>query len=75
MPRMIAHSPAELELLDVIALPVTPPATSPQPLRWRLATRIAFRLCFLYFSLYVLTTQMLNALFNNLPLPSLGAPG
>ena len=26
--------------------------------RWNLATRIAFRFAFLYFSLYVVTTQM-----------------
>jgi len=30
--------------------------------RWRLITRIAFRLCFIYFGLYILLTQMLQAM-------------
>jgi hypothetical protein len=30
---------------------------------WRLPTRLAFRFCFLYFGLYVVTTQMLGGLF------------
>jgi hypothetical protein len=30
--------------------------------RWNLVTRIAFRFCLLYFTLYVLTTQMLSGL-------------
>src|SRR6185503_7134600 len=29
---------------------------------WRLATRIAFRFCFVYFGLYVLTTQMVTSM-------------
>jgi hypothetical protein len=42
-----------------IADAVSEPETQP---RWSLATRIAFRLCFLYFSLYVVSTQMLGGL-------------
>jgi hypothetical protein len=42
-----------------IAAAVSEPESQP---RWSLVTRIAFRLCFLYFSLYVLSTQMLGAL-------------
>lgn len=37
------------------------PAVEDKP-RWNLATRIAFRFSFLYFTLYVLTTQMLGGL-------------
>jgi hypothetical protein len=33
-----------------------------RPARWSLSARLAFRLCFVYFSLYVLTTQMLGAM-------------
>jgi hypothetical protein len=32
------------------------------PFHWRLVTKIAFRFCFLYFILYVLSTQMLRAM-------------
>jgi hypothetical protein len=39
--------------------------------RWSLATRIAFRLCFVYFGLYVLTTQMLAGM---LPFPAFRIP-
>jgi hypothetical protein len=34
--------------------------------RWRLATRIAFRFCLVYFSLYVLLTQILSTLLTSL---------
>jgi hypothetical protein len=34
----------------------------PEPRRWSAATRIAFRFSFLYFGLYVLTTQMFNGM-------------
>ena len=43
-------------MLATVAEAPTPPAA------WTAATRIAFRFCFLYFGLYVLTTQMLNGL-------------
>jgi hypothetical protein len=54
-------------------------ATSPDALfatksdRWSRLTRIAFRLCFVYFGLYVMTTQMLGGLIviPNRDLPSL----
>jgi hypothetical protein len=39
--------------------------------RWRLITRIAFRLCFIYFGLYILLTQMLQAMVPLLSFPSL----
>jgi hypothetical protein len=32
------------------------------PVRWRLGTRVAFRFCVVYFTLYVLSTQMLGGL-------------
>jgi hypothetical protein len=32
------------------------------PVRWRLGTRVAFRFCVVYFTLYVLCTQMLGGL-------------
>ena len=37
------------------------PTTDPM-IRWHPATRIAFRFCFIYISLYVLTTQMITGL-------------
>jgi hypothetical protein len=74
MPRMLAHGPLDVAVLDAVPSPLVAAATLVRPARWRLATRIAFRLCFVYFTLYVLTTQMLNGLFN-LPLPNLGATG
>ena len=46
---------------DVAATPPPRQEVEPQP-RWSLATRIAFRFCFLYFSLYVVATQMLGGL-------------
>jgi hypothetical protein len=41
---------------------------------WHLATRIAFRFCFLYFGLYVVTTQTLKAFLDTpgFDLPDLG---
>ena len=44
------------------------PARTP---RWSLATRVAFRLCFVYFSLFCVTTQVLTGLF---PIPKLDLP-
>ncbi len=40
--------------------------------RWRLSTRVAFRFCFVYFGVYILTTQMLPAMnpFGGLPVLS-----
>jgi uncharacterized membrane protein YphA (DoxX/SURF4 family) len=37
--------------------------------RWNAWTRIAFRLCFIYFTVYVLITQMLSSYFVFIPLP------
>src|SRR5262245_32555815 len=46
-----------------------PPPVAPAP--WRLPTRIAFRFCVVYYSLYVVMTQMLSGLIvlpvGNLP--------
>src|SRR4051812_28002453 len=62
--------------LDTTAAPDVAPAPFPAP-RWNTATRIVFRLCFLYFSLYVVTTQMLGGLWivPKLPPPDMGATG
>src|SRR5262245_63623273 len=49
-------------------------ASEPQLLSetaWSPATRIAFRFCFLYFGLYVLTTQMFGGMVRN---PLIGVP-
>jgi hypothetical protein len=47
----------------------TPIETQPAILEpWSLATRIAFRFCFVYFGLYVVTTQMFRGM---LPLPKI----
>jgi hypothetical protein len=46
----------------------SPTSAAPQPLSeacWAPATRIAFRFCFLYFGLYILTTQMLAGMLPN----------
>ena len=58
---------ATLETIDTLpepaaaTIPPLPQAVERQP-RWGLATRIAFRFCCLYFSLYVVATQMLGGL-------------
>ena len=58
---------ATVDRIDTLPEPaaeaVPPPRreVEPQP-HWNLATRIAFRFCFLYFSLYVIATQMLGGL-------------
>jgi len=46
-------------------------ATEVAPVRWNAATRIAFRFCFIYFSLYCLTTQILTGMF---PIPKVDLP-
>ena len=48
------------------------PAAIDRPtIHWAPATRVAFRFCFLYFGLYVVTTQMLNGL---IAVPNWGFP-
>jgi len=42
------------------------PVSIAPAVHWRSATRVGFRFCFIYFSLYVLATQMISGL---LPLP------
>jgi len=41
---------------------IAPAAIDRPRVRWTPATRLAFRFCFLYFGLYVVTTQMLNGM-------------
>lgn len=61
--------------MATFAPPYSPPlAPSPQPVAeqeietaWHPATRIAFRFCMVYFSLYIITTQMLPGLTMFLP--------
>lgn len=63
--------------IDAAETPPTSPAPVPA-VRWPAATRIAFRFCFLYFSLYVLTTQMLGGMWIQVPgppPPNMGATG
>ena len=46
-----------------MATPVTDPRPLPRPQpRWHWLTRLAFRFCVLYFSLYIVLTQMLTSL-------------
>src|SRR5258706_6238304 len=64
-------------MLGVSTLDVAPPEVEPQveiQPRWSLATRIAFRLCFIYFTLYVVSTQMLGGLIAlpDIDIPDLG---
>jgi hypothetical protein len=73
---MLAPAALDTATIDTVPAPVTEvttdlsapradalpqPSVAPRP-RWHLATRVAFRLSFLYFTLYVLTTQMLGGL-------------
>ena len=61
MPRMLAHRPADVTVLDVIPEPSLPRVEAQRPVRWRLRTRIAFRLYFRYSGLYVvLVSRGLN---------------
>jgi hypothetical protein len=48
----------------VESIVVAAPAAAPEAVvkRWTLVTRVAFRFCSVYFSLFVLTTQMLEDL-------------
>lgn len=50
---------------DVLEQPpaiVTVAGVIPPPTRWRLSTRVGFRFCATYFTLYVLSTQMIGSL-------------
>ena len=58
--------------------PTGPPAAEAAPAaRWSLPARVAFRFTFVYFGLYVLTTQMLGGLWivPKIPPPDMGATG
>jgi hypothetical protein len=57
-------------MIETVADPA-PSAIDRPVVRWAPATRVAFRFCFLYFGLYVVTTQMLNGL---LVIPNFGFP-
>lgn len=43
---------------------VSPVVVDPPAPRWRLASRVAFRFCATYFTLYIVSTQMLGSLFS-----------
>lgn len=61
---MLATEPLEFDTPFITA---APPVAEIEPrVRWNSATRVAFRFCTLYFTLYVLFTQMIASL---LPLP------
>jgi hypothetical protein len=64
---------ATIHTIDTRPEPVPPPQpeVERQP-HWNLATRIAFRFCFLYFSVYVIATQMLGGLLPFRWVPDLG---
>jgi hypothetical protein len=69
---MLDTVPLEVDTLPVTPAPVAvaePDPVAPATIRWNLATRIAFRFCALYFTMYVLFTQMISSL---LPLPGDG---
>jgi hypothetical protein len=58
-------------MLDTADAPVVAAAPLPPPAQWHAVTRVAFRFGFLYFGLYVLTTQMLGGLWI---IPKFGPP-
>ena len=58
-------------MIETVADAAAPTAIERPMVRWAPATRVAFRFCFLYFGLYVVTTQMLNGM---LAIPNLGFP-
>ena len=75
-------APSTLDVATIDTLPETdPPPISPlEPRvtsgpRWSLARRIAFRFSFIYFTLYVVTTQMLGGLLPFGWVPDLGDTG
>jgi hypothetical protein len=57
---------------DFLAAEYTPPSShyDLEP-RWNLPALLAFRICFIYFGLYVITTQMLGGL---IPIPGVDIP-
>jgi hypothetical protein len=63
---MLERSMLDVATIDALPDAVAPPAETQPPTqvrpRWNLATRVGFRFCFLYFTLYVATTQMLGGL-------------
>src|SRR4051812_48840563 len=67
---MLATAPLEFERQLATIEPRTAVQQAPR-VRWTLATRIAFRWCCLYFTLYVISTQMVSSL---MPLPNTGVP-
>ena len=48
--------------MSMVIEPAESATAAPPATRWALRTRVAFRLCFLYFGLYVVTTQMLGGI-------------
>ena len=66
---LATSSPVDFDPQGAVAT-LPPPAPAPVA-RWSLATRIAFRFTCLYFTLYVVSTQMLGSL---IVIPNLGVP-
>ena len=67
-------------MLETLAPPLATVAVAPDAppaVRWHAATRVAFRFTFLYFTLYVLTTQMIAGLWiiPKISPPNAGATG
>ncbi|MDQ6611832.1 MAG: DoxX family protein [Gemmatimonadota bacterium] len=63
VPDMTAHSATSLPHITTRA--------AAEARHWSAPTRVAFRFCFVYFGLYVLTTQMLPGM---LPIPGVNIP-
>jgi hypothetical protein len=66
-------------MLDTLPAPIVEVTAveAPPVVRWHVATRIAFRFAFIYFTLYVLTTQMIGGLWiiPKIQPPNTGAEG
>jgi len=65
---MLDTVPLEIDTPVVAEAPALAAALEPR-VRWNLLTRVAFRFCAIYFTLYVLFTQMISSL---LPVPGNG---
>lgn len=53
------------DVVDIVPQTVVSPVVVHSPAsRWRLASRVAFRFCATYFTLSIVSTQMLGSLFS-----------
>lgn len=70
-------APPAAEIASVADVGLPAPEAPSQVVRWPVTTRIAFRFVFLYFTLYVLTTQMIGGLWiiPKIEPPNTGAEG